>query len=249
MRLLREAIGPDDPPEHACPNGFAASDLSTRCSRTSPESSSGATNEPARSTKARPRQARPCVPCPTACEAGKRAQRVVVVVEDGEPHRGQPSARRQLAVLPQVLRPGGGHRDERTTSRRKMTHDETSVVSVLPHRGAGTRCLPGLEHFGVGTGVGAYPLEEVEDQGGDGVRHSDPVDWRRSVNTSPRCRVLTVVPGTLAGSSSGRTRDLRDEPAGSRAGLRRWSSAGATNMRARAAETHGKSRREGNGVT
>jgi hypothetical protein len=38
-----------------------------------------------------------------------------------------------MSVLPQVLRPGGGHRDERIASRRVMTGDEASVVGVFPH--------------------------------------------------------------------------------------------------------------------
>ena len=66
-------------------------------------------------------------------EAVERAQRVVVVVEDGDLHRGQLSAGRRLAVLPQVLRPGGGHRDESAASRRMMTCDEASVVGVFPN--------------------------------------------------------------------------------------------------------------------
>jgi hypothetical protein len=67
-------------------------------------------------------------------EAGERAQQVVVVVEDRDLRRGQPSARRRLAVLSQVLRPGGGHRDEPAASRRMMTRDEAPVVGLFPHR-------------------------------------------------------------------------------------------------------------------
>ena len=55
----------------------------------------------------------------------------MVVVEDGDLDRGQPSARRRLAVLPQMRRPGGGHRDERAASRLVMTLDEAS--RVLPY--------------------------------------------------------------------------------------------------------------------
>ena len=49
-------------------------------------------------------------------EAVESAQRVVVVVEDGDLHRGRPSARRRLAVLAQVLRPGG---DTETSAPRR----------------------------------------------------------------------------------------------------------------------------------
>jgi hypothetical protein len=52
-----------------------------------------------------------------------------------------------------------------------MTRDEASIVGVLPHGKARTRRPPRLEHLGVGAGVGADPLEEVEDQGVDGLGH------------------------------------------------------------------------------
>jgi hypothetical protein len=80
-----------------------------------------------------------------------------------------PSARRRLAVLAQVLRSGGGHRDEGAASRRMMTRDESAVVGVLPHGKTRTRRPPRREHLGVRPGVRAHPLQEVEDQAVDGV--------------------------------------------------------------------------------
>lgn len=50
--------------------------------------------------------------------AVERAHCVVLAVDDRDLHRAQPSARRPLAVLAQVLHPGGGHRDQRAASRR-----------------------------------------------------------------------------------------------------------------------------------
>jgi hypothetical protein len=66
-------------------------------------------------------------------EAVERPQRVLVVVEDGDLHRGRPSARRRLAVLAQMLRPGGGNRDERAASRRTTTRDEASLAQAPQH--------------------------------------------------------------------------------------------------------------------
>jgi hypothetical protein len=85
--------------------------------------------------------------------------------------RSQPSARRRFAMLAQVLCPGRRHRHEHAASRRTMTRDEASVVGVLPHGKARTRRPPRLQHVGVGAGLGAHPLEQVEDQGVDGVGH------------------------------------------------------------------------------
>ncbi len=82
------------------------------------------------------------------------------------------SGRGPTAVLTQVLRPRGGHRDECTASRLMMTRDEASVVGVLPHRQARARRPPRVEHLGVGAGVGTHPLEEVEDQGVAGIGQS-----------------------------------------------------------------------------
>ena len=77
-------------------------------------------------------------------------------------------------MLPQMLRPGGGHQDKRAASRRMMTRDEASIVGVFPHGQARTRRSPHLEHVGVGAGVGPHPLEEVEDQGIDSAGHGGP---------------------------------------------------------------------------
>jgi len=68
-----------------------------------------------------------------------------------------------------VRHAGGGHGDERAAPRRTVTHDEASVDGVFPHGKAWTRGLPGVEYLGVGAGVGAHPLKEVEDQGVDGA--------------------------------------------------------------------------------
>lgn len=70
-------------------------------------------------------------------------------------------------MLAQVLRSSGGDRDECTDTRGAMTCDEASVVGVLPHRQAGTRRPPRIEHLGIGARARSHPFEEVEDQGVD----------------------------------------------------------------------------------
>ena len=79
--------------------------------------------------------------------------------------------RRRLAVLAQVRRPGGGQRDARAASRHMVARDEPAVVGCFPHREARTRGSPRLEHLCVRTRAWADPLEKVNDQGVDGVRH------------------------------------------------------------------------------
>jgi hypothetical protein len=81
-------------------------------------------------------------------------------------------ARSELAVLSQVLGPGGGYRDERAASRLVTTHYEAPVVGLLPHRDAWTRGSPGIEYLGVGAWSRPDPLQEVENQGVNGAGHS-----------------------------------------------------------------------------
>jgi len=53
-----------------------------------------------------------------------------------------------------------------------MTADYIAkVIGILPYGQTRTRCPPGVEYLGVWAGVGAYPLEEVENQSFNGVRH------------------------------------------------------------------------------
>ncbi len=73
----------------------------------------------------------------------------------------------------EVLGPSVGHGDE-PASRRVSARDETSFLGGLPHWQSGTRRAPHVEHFGVGPRLGAHPLQEVEDQGVNGVGHSRP---------------------------------------------------------------------------
>jgi hypothetical protein len=79
------------------------------------------------------------------------------------------SARLQLAVRAQVLRPGGRHGDQCWLSRGTMTGDVAPVVGFFPHREARTRCPPRLQHLGVRARVGTEPREEVENQDVDGL--------------------------------------------------------------------------------
>lgn len=95
-----------------------------------------------------------------------------MVVEDGDSSSGW----RRLAVLAQVLRSGGGQRDLRATFRRAMTDNEAAVVGVLPDGEARTRRLPRLEYLDVRARPGAHPLEEIEDQPVDSVRHRGPAE-------------------------------------------------------------------------
>jgi hypothetical protein len=60
-----------------------------------------------------------------------------------------------------------------------MTRDEASVVGVFPHWQTRTRGVPRLKYLGVRAGLGAQPLEEVEDQGLDGVGHGWPTQFSR----------------------------------------------------------------------
>jgi hypothetical protein len=150
--------------------------------------------------------------CTDSFVAPERAQRVVVIVKSGELHRGPPSARRRSAVLAQVLRPGGGHRDEHAASGRMTTRDEASLVGVFPYGEVRARRPPRLEHVGVGAGVGAHPLEEVEDQGIDGLGHRGPcwIGAGQSI-TSPGCRRLMgskLRPSTTVRASQPRSHKL-----------------------------------------
>ena len=53
---------------------------------------------------------------------------------------------------------------------------EASVIGVLPYRQTRTRCPPCVEDLGVGTGMRADPLQEVEDQVLHGVGHGFPYE-------------------------------------------------------------------------
>lgn len=92
---------------------------------------------------------------------------------------------------PQVLGPGGGHRDERASSRRAMTRDETTVVDAFPNGQPRTRRPPRIDNVGVRAGVGAHPFEEVDNEGVDGVGHSGPCGLSQAAGAAA---MLAVVP-------------------------------------------------------
>jgi hypothetical protein len=50
--------------------------------------------------------------------------------------------------------------------------DEASVVGVLPHGKARTRCPPRIEHLGIGTRTGVQPFKEIEVQVIEAVVHT-----------------------------------------------------------------------------
>ena len=81
-------------------------------------------------------------------------------------------------MLSQVFRTGDRHRDERAVSGSATARNKTAVVGVFPHRKTRARRAPRLEHVGVRAGLGAHPLEEIEDQGLDVVGHGSRMDWR-----------------------------------------------------------------------
>src|SRR5512134_1803300 len=52
-----------------------------------------------------------------------------------------------------------------------MVVEETTLIGLLPDWQARTRRAPCLDHFGVRPRAGTNPLQQVEDQGIDGVGH------------------------------------------------------------------------------
>ncbi len=83
------------------------------------------------------------------------------------------------AVLSEVFRTGGRHRDHRDSSGSAKPRHETAVVGILPHWKTRARRPPRLEHVGVRAGFGSHPLQQIEDEGIDGVRHGRSSQWRR----------------------------------------------------------------------
>jgi hypothetical protein len=100
------------------------------------------------------------------------------------------------AVLPQVLRLGGGHRDERATARRVTTRDESPVAGLFPHGKARARRPPRLDHLGVGAGALAHPLEQFQDQGVDGVGERGPFGAASVGQHITSCEADPFVTGT-----------------------------------------------------
>src|SRR5580693_3253243 len=94
-----------------------------------------------------------------------------------------------------MLSSGVGYRDE-AAAWRMPPGDEASILGGLPHRQSWTRCTPHVEHFGVAARVAAHPLQEVEQQGVNGVSHSGPSveiapilpvrDWLSAPSVLPR---------------------------------------------------------------
>jgi hypothetical protein len=52
-----------------------------------------------------------------------------------------------------------------------MALDQTAFVGFLPDREAGTRSPPCIDDFGIGSRPRTDPLEEVQDQGVEGIGH------------------------------------------------------------------------------
>jgi hypothetical protein len=69
------------------------------------------------------------------------------------------------------LPPAFGDRDAGASTFFVMVVEEAPFIGLLPDGQARTRRAPCLDHFGVGPRAGTDPLEQVEDQGVDGVGH------------------------------------------------------------------------------
>lgn len=70
-----------------------------------------------------------------------------------------------------MLAPPGRHRDHLPEALLLVPCDEAEVRSILPHRKAGARGPPCIHHFGVRSGSGSDPFEQVEYQRFDRTRH------------------------------------------------------------------------------
>jgi hypothetical protein len=68
-----------------------------------------------------------------------------------------------------------GYRDDPARSDLVPTRDKSTVVGVLPHRQARTRCSPRIKNLGVRAPIGSDPFQEVEDQSFNRVGHEDPI--------------------------------------------------------------------------
>ena len=87
----------------------------------------------------------------------------------------------------------GRQRDERAISRRVLACDEAPIDGLLPHGQARARRPPGVEHLGVGAGIGTDPLEEVEDQRVDGIGLNRACGLAHGVNIGRGCEPATDV--------------------------------------------------------
>ena len=91
--------------------------------------------------------------------------------------------------------------ETRTTLRLSLSRDrriEPAPVGLLPDGKPRARCPPGVHHFVVGPRRGTDPLEEIEDQGVDGVGHGTPTSRRPN---RPRC-VRGFYPAGMRGLAS-----------------------------------------------
>jgi hypothetical protein len=72
-----------------------------------------------------------------------------------------------------MLRPGARDLDTATPHGITPQRDEPAILCLLPDRETGARCPPRVEHLPVGPGGRANPLEEIKEEGFDGLRLND----------------------------------------------------------------------------